>query len=198
MAGQRQNTPLRPQLVGQRARIEFGAVRPVEPDRAADEAAEQRSETPLDLGAPASPLLAAEGHALGDQAVACLAPPQENVGRVIHAPRPCASATASDRPSAGTCCRSPAGIRRRRGDFRAGDAAGLRRQVFVDGPAAHLRHQIEAAALGHQARDGGGGIAEIAEMTRRDRAGRDAGRHALGRHRASRYRCGRRTACISS
>src|SRR3546814_7492172 len=47
--------------------------------------------------------------------------------------------------------------------------------ILVDRPVAHLRHQVVAAALGDQLRYVGLGVAEIAEMPGRGRAGRDAG-----------------------
>ena len=57
--------------------------------------------------------------------------------------------------------------------------SAARGQILVHRLAAHLRHQVVAAALGHQLRHRAVRIAEIAEMPRLRRAGRDAGRHAL-------------------
>src|SRR5260370_34308628 len=77
--------------------------------------------------------------------------------------------------------------RYRRGQFGEGaGAAGTRlarprRQVLVGGRIAHLGHEVVAAARGDHLRHRGTGIAEIAEMTRRGGARRDAGRHAVGR-----------------
>src|SRR5258708_15009816 len=55
-----------------------------------------------------------------------------------------------------------------------------RRQVLVGGRIAHLGHEVIAAAFGDHLRHRGTGVAEIAEMARRDWARRNAGRHAVG------------------
>src|SRR3546814_11567326 len=55
--------------------------------------------------------------------------------------------------------------------------------LLVDRPVAHLRHQVVAAALGDQLRYVGLGVAEIAEMPGRGRAGRDAGGYRSGERR---------------
>src|SRR5690348_5233950 len=62
--------------------------------------------------------------------------------------------------------------------FRLAILARTRRQITIDGLVAHLRHQSVTAALGHQLRNVGFGIAEIAEMAGRNRAGGNAGRDA--------------------
>ena len=54
-----------------------------------------------------------------------------------------------------------------------------RRQVLVHRLVAHLRHQIEPAALGDKLRHIAVGIAEIAKVPRLRRAGGNAGRHPL-------------------
>src|SRR5690242_12996163 len=75
--------------------------------------------------------------------------------------------------------------RYRRGQLGEGaGAAGTRlarsrRQVLVGRRVAELGHEVVAAALGDHLGYRGIGIPEIAEMARRGRASRDAGRHAV-------------------
>src|SRR5690348_12680421 len=74
--------------------------------------------------------------------------------------------------------------RRRRGErlgwlLATAIPARARRQIPVHGVIAHLRHEGVAAALGDEDRDLGFGIAQIAEMPRRDWACCDAGGLAI-------------------
>ena len=59
-------------------------------------------------------------------------------------------------------------------------APGAGRQIAVDRRGAAFGHQRHAAPLGHQLRDLGGGVAQIAEMARRGGAGAHAGGDAVG------------------
>src|SRR4029077_11847689 len=61
-----------------------------------------------------------------------------------------------------------------RADVCGRGSAWSGRQVLVGRGVAKLGHQVVAAALVHELGDGGAGIAEIAEVPGRGRAGRDA------------------------